>query len=104
MIAYDDTARDEGLKIFKNGLVRRLSQTHFIAKLQSGDAWHLIELRNGAWRCDCNESDKSCMHLYAALLQRSTAKLQPEIRQISNADIADHPTYEDADSDTTHGA
>jgi len=81
MMTYDDRARDEGFKIFKNGLIRRLSQTHFIAKSQSADAWHLIELRNGRWRCDCNESDKLCMHLYAALLQRSTAKLQPETDQ-----------------------
>jgi RNase P subunit RPR2 len=83
MISFNDKERDEGFKIFKNGLIRRLSQTHFIAKSQSADAWQLVELSNGHWKCDCSAGGESCIHLYAALLQRSTTKLQSETDQTS---------------------
>jgi hypothetical protein len=77
MMISDET-RKEGFEIFKKGLVRRLSPTHFIAKTQSVDAWQLIELKDGRWVCDCKHSNASCVHTYAALLQRSTARLQPD--------------------------
>ena len=47
---------------------------------------------------------------YACISTPLSYNVQPpnynpkQIRQISNADIVDHQTYEDADSDTTHEA
>ncbi len=73
---FEDKVRDEGFEIFKKGLVRRLSSTHYIAKTASTEAWQLVELKNGKWICDCNA--EGCVHLYAAQLNRSTSKLQPE--------------------------
>lgn len=77
MVISDETCK-EGFKIFKKGLVRRLSPTHFVAKTEIIDGWQLIELKDGRWACDCKHSNGSCVHLYAALLQRSTARLQPD--------------------------
>jgi hypothetical protein len=77
MMISDET-RKEGFEIFKKGLVRRLSPTHFVAKTQLADSWQLIELKDGRWVCDCKLSNASCVHIYAALLQRSTARLQPD--------------------------
>ena len=74
----EDNARDEGFKIFKNGFVRRLSPTHYAVKAPPAEGWQLVELKQGAWTCDCTSGGILCPHLYAAQLQRSTAKLQPE--------------------------
>ena len=73
---FEDKVRDEGFEIFKKGLVRRLSSTHYVAKAVSAEAWQLVELKNGKWTCDCKA--EGCVHLYAAQLHRSTSRLQPE--------------------------
>jgi len=73
---FEDKARAEGFEIFKKGLVRRLSTTHYVAKTVSAEAWQLIELKNGKWNCDCQVDE--CVHLYATQLHRSTSRLQPE--------------------------
>jgi DNA-directed RNA polymerase subunit RPC12/RpoP len=73
-----DKVREEGFEVFKKGLVRRLSQTHFVAKAPTAEAWQLVELKHGKWVCDCQASEEWCVHLYAALLHRSTSKLQQE--------------------------
>lgn len=78
MMVVSDEIRKEGFEIFKKGLVRRLSPTHFVAKTGSVDGWQLIELKDGRWICDCKHSNASCVHTYAALLQRSTVRLQPD--------------------------
>ena len=44
MMISDET-RKEGFEIFKKGLVRRLSPTHFVAKTQSVDTWQLMSSR-----------------------------------------------------------
>jgi len=59
--------------------VRRLSPIHYAAKNQQDTGWQLIELRNGKWECDCEAGGSFCAHLYAAQLNRSTSKLQPDI-------------------------
>jgi len=73
----DETIRDEGFRIFKNGLVRRLSPTHYVVRTENIGAWRLLELKDGAWACDCG-SKEPCSHLYAIQLHRSTAKLKPD--------------------------
>jgi hypothetical protein len=71
----EDAVRTEGFAIFKNGLVRRLSPTHYIARGSTTEAWRLVELEHGRWTCDCVSGQELCSHLYAAQLHRSTAKL-----------------------------
>ena len=71
--------RDEGFRIFKSGLVRRISPKHFVVKASSTDRWNLIELRDGNWICDCGVEDTNCAHLYATQLHRSTSKLKPDL-------------------------
>lgn len=75
---FEDKVREEGFTIFKKGLVRRLSPTHYLAKTTTTEAWQLVELREGKWVCDCSADTENCVHLYAAQLHRSTSKLQPE--------------------------
>ena len=70
--------REKGFEIFRKGLVRRLSSTHYVAKNDPGDAWWLIELKDGRWQCDCQSAVAECSHLYASQLHRTTAKLPPE--------------------------
>jgi hypothetical protein len=48
-----DEVRKEGFEIFKNGLVRRLSPTHYIVRASTAEAWRLVELKNGRRICDC---------------------------------------------------
>lgn len=79
---FEDNVRTEGFDIFKKGLVRRLSPTHYVAKSPSAEAWQLVELKNGKWTCDCKAD--GCVHLYAAQLHRSTSKLQHEQIDESN--------------------
>jgi DNA-directed RNA polymerase subunit RPC12/RpoP len=79
---FEDKARAEGFEIFKKGLVRRLSPTHYVAKAEAESAWQLVELKNGKWSCDCGTNE--CVHLYATRLHRSTSKLQPEQIDESN--------------------
>ena len=81
---FEDKVREEGFEIFKKGLVRRLSPTHFVVKVSEASGWQVVELRNGRWTCDCGLSTDSCIHLYAAQLKRSTSKLQPEQVDESN--------------------
>jgi DNA-directed RNA polymerase subunit RPC12/RpoP len=74
----EDKSREEGFKIFRNGLVRRLSSTHYVAKNAANEPWCLIELREGRWDCDCKSAEPPCAHLYAAQLQRTTSRLPPD--------------------------
>jgi hypothetical protein len=73
----EDEIREAGFEIFKKGLVRRLSPTHYVAKAPTAEAWQLIELKQGKWTCDCS-ADQECGHLYAAQLQRSTSRFETE--------------------------
>jgi len=75
---FEDKVREEGFEIFKKGLVRRLSPTHFVVKASEASGWQIVELRNGRWTCDCGLSSDSCVHFYAAQLKRSILGLQPE--------------------------
>lgn len=79
MITLSDEARKECFEMFKRALVRRLSPTHFVARKQSDQCWQLVELKSGKWICDCQTNEESCPHLYAALIQRTTYKLQPDL-------------------------
>jgi len=96
MMLSDET-RKEGFEIFKKGLARRLSPTHYAARRENDQGWQLVELKQGKWTCDCGGTNGEwCAHVYAACLQRSTAKLQPEpideehlkCRYCSSPDIA----------------
>jgi predicted RNA-binding Zn-ribbon protein involved in translation (DUF1610 family) len=72
---FEDKVREEGFEIFKKGLVRRLSPTHYVAKASAAEGWQLVELKHGRWSCDC-EDNTECPHLYATHLHRSTSRLQ----------------------------
>jgi hypothetical protein len=80
----EDKAREEGFTIFKKGLIRRLSPTHYVVKAPGAEAWQLVELKDGKWRCDCEAGEAFCAHLYAAQLNRSTSKLQLELADESH--------------------
>jgi hypothetical protein len=82
---FEDKVRAKGFEIFKKGLVRRLSPTHYVVKTPTAEAWQLVELKNGRWVCDCPAELQPCVHLYAAQLHRSTSNLQPE--QIDEAHL-----------------
>jgi hypothetical protein len=92
----EDKHREEGFQLFRKGLVRRLSSTHYVAKVAADEGWKLIELRDGKWNCDCNSKEPSCAHLHAAQLLRTTSRLPDEqidetrlkCRYCSSPDIA----------------
>ena len=92
----EDKNREEGFQLFRKGLVRRLSSTHYIAKVAADEGWKLIELREGKWNCDCNSKEPPCAHLHAAQLLRTTSRLPTEeideahlkCRYCSSPDIA----------------
>jgi hypothetical protein len=77
-MSFSDEARKQGFEIFKKGLVRRLSATNYVARNETDQGWHLVEQKGGKWNCDCEANSGSCLHLYAALLQRTSYKLEPE--------------------------
>lgn len=81
----EDKSREEGFEIFRRGLVRRLSSTHYVAKNAPGETWNLIELKDGRWNCDCNSNEDLCEHLHAAQLLRTTSRLPTE--QIDEAHL-----------------
>ncbi len=66
----EDTLREEGFTIFKNGSLRRLSPTHYVVRSPESNGWHLIELKEGKWICDCVVDGATCPHLYAAQFHR----------------------------------
>ncbi|MGP8070842.1 MAG: DUF5320 domain-containing protein [Candidatus Bathyarchaeia archaeon] len=74
----EDNLREEGFAIFKNGSLKRLSPTHYVVKSQESRGWHLIELKEGKWICDCQADGTTCPHLYAAQFHRYTSKEKPE--------------------------
>lgn len=80
----EEKIRDQGFTIFKKGLIRRLSPTHYVVKAPAAEAWQLVELRDGKWRCDCEAGESFCAHLYATQLNRSTSKLPPELTDESH--------------------
>lgn len=73
----EEDTRTQGFTIFKMGSVRRLSQTHYLIKEQNASGWHLLELKEGNWTCDCG-TVSPCPHLYAAQLHRQTIRYQDD--------------------------
>ena len=73
-----DEVHKEGFEVFKQGLVRRLSSNHFVARTAMAVGWQIVEIKEGKWICDCGTGDEWCVHLYAAYLHRTTSKIQPE--------------------------
>jgi DNA-directed RNA polymerase subunit RPC12/RpoP len=80
----EDEIRDIGFQIFKSSLLRRLSSKHYVVKSQVAEGWHVVEIKQGKWVCDCTSTEDLCPHLYAAQLHRSTAKLQPDLFDETN--------------------
>jgi hypothetical protein len=74
----EDTLREEGFAIFKHGSLRRLSPTHYVVKSRESNGWHLVELRDGRWTCDCNANGETCPHAYATQYQRYASKEKQE--------------------------
>lgn len=73
----EESIREEGFAIFKNGILRRLSPTHYVVKSQTANGWHLVELKDGIWTCDCNMDGAPCAHAYSTQLHRY-ASSQPQ--------------------------
>jgi hypothetical protein len=92
----EETTREEGFVIFKNGTLRRLSPTHYIVKSQSASGWNLVELKDGVWTCDCNLVGTPCAHVYSTRLHRYTSRQESEepgeshlkCRHCSSIDVA----------------
>ncbi|MGA2783760.1 MAG: hypothetical protein ABSF09_03570 [Candidatus Bathyarchaeia archaeon] len=74
----EESIREEGFGVFKNGTLRRLSPTHYLVKSQAANGWHLVELKDGVWACDCNSDGTSCPHAYATQLHRYASKQKHE--------------------------
>jgi hypothetical protein len=74
----EESIREEGFAIFKNGMVRRLSPTHYAVKSQTVNGWHLVELKDGTWICDCNSDRMHCPHVYSTQLHRYTSRQEQE--------------------------
>ncbi len=70
----EESIREEGFDLFKSGTVRRLSPTHYVVKSQTATSWHLVELKDGAWTCDCNSDGTPCAHIYSTQLHRYASK------------------------------
>ena len=74
----EDEIREIGFNIFKSNMIRRLSSKYYVVKSQTAEGWHIVEIKQGKWICDCSSNQDLCPHLYATKLDRSTTKLQPE--------------------------
>jgi hypothetical protein len=70
----EESIREEGFTIFKEGTVRRLSPTHYVVKSQAANSWRLVELKDAIWVCDCNSSGAPCPHAYSVQLHRYATK------------------------------
>jgi hypothetical protein len=70
----EDSIREQGFELFKTGTVRRLSPTHYVVRAQTTTGWNLVELKDGAWTCDCNPTGSPCAHVYATQLHRYGSK------------------------------
>jgi hypothetical protein len=74
----EESIKEEGFEIFKNGTIGRLSPTHYVVKAQSANGWNLVELKDGVWTCDCNPTGKVCVHVcstsYIGTQQRRKTK------------------------------
>ena len=74
----EETIREEGFAIFKQGSLRRLSPTHYVAKSKENNGWNIIELKDGKWLCDCGGDGTMCPHLYATQFHRYASKEKQE--------------------------
>lgn len=76
-----DESNALGYKLFRTGMTKRLNPCLFAVKREDNQGWFLVELKDGAWRCDCNaynENEHSCPHIYAALLSSVTSSVNLE--------------------------
>jgi hypothetical protein len=68
-----------GYKLFRTGITKRLNPCLFAVKREDNQGWFLVELKDGAWKCDCNAyNEHSCPHIYAALLSSATSSVNAE--------------------------
>jgi len=70
-----NTLQQEGFTIYRTNKVKRLSPTQFLVKTETGIGSFLVELRDGAWNCDCDPQLDDCQHRYAARLSANVARL-----------------------------
>jgi hypothetical protein len=72
-----DEASQVGYGLFLRAAVRRFNPGLYAIRAENDKGWHLIELRDGKWVCDCNSetpsaSESHCPHVYAVLLHSAT--------------------------------
>jgi len=70
-----NTLRQEGFTIYQANKIKRLSPTQFLVKTETGIGSFLVELRDGAWNCDCDPQRDDCQHRYAVRLSSNVARL-----------------------------
>ena len=76
----EENIRENGFEFFKTGTVRRLSPSLYVVKAQPANGWNLVELKDGAWTCDCNPNGNPCAHVYATQLHRYGSKAEEQVQ------------------------
>ena len=73
----DEETNMIGYELFRQGSVRRFNPSLFAVRkdLQS---WFIVELKEGKWICDCNQTADNCPHIYAVLLSSASDRIQAE--------------------------
>jgi len=79
---HENTLSEEanklGYNLFQKGMVKRFNPSLFAVRRDDSKGWFLVELKEGKWTCDCNETAGTCAHVYAALLSSATNSIQSD--------------------------
>lgn len=73
----NDKSNMFGYELFRQGSVRRFNPSLFAVK-KDQQSWFMVELKEGKWVCDCNETVDDCPHVYAVLLSSASDRIQAE--------------------------
>jgi transposase-like protein len=73
-----EEANKLGYNLFRKGMVKRFNPSLFAVRRDDSKGWFLVELKEGKWTCDCNETTRTCAHVYAALLSSATNSIQSD--------------------------
>jgi len=76
--ATSDESNKLGYELFRQGSVRRFNPSLFAVRKEDGRSWFIVELRDGKWVCDCNDTHSNCSHIYAALLSSASSRVASE--------------------------
>jgi len=54
--------------VARGGFIKRVSDSRYLVRSQSGNGWYKVEWRNGKWICECPDyvaRKEACKHVYA---------------------------------------